>query len=198
MVRVKLNFLQRVRGILFAPRTEWPAIEREFTEPAFLFVRYAALLALVPAAADFIGRSVIGVRVSAGLFHEPVVLGLAKAATGYLLSFVIVYLIAIAINLLSPRFGGRRHFMSALKLSIYGYTPVWFAGIFLALPGLRFLTLLSLYGGYLLWTGLPVLLGVPARRAGLFAALIVVVGIVLTILLGLTASLIFLLPENLG
>ena len=38
----------------------------------------------------------------------------------------------------------------AFKLAVYSYTPVWLAGIFLLLPGLRFLIVPSFYGVYLL------------------------------------------------
>ena len=36
-------------------------------------------------------------------------------------------------------FGGRADFDSAFKLAVYSFTPVWLAGIFLLVPGLRFL-----------------------------------------------------------
>jgi hypothetical protein len=130
MVRVKFNLFERIKDILLTPRSEWPVIEREFTEPAFLFVRYVALLALIPALAGFIGQSLVGVEVSVGTFREPLLTGLTNAAISYLLSFLIVYVVAIAIDLLAQSFGGERNFMHALKLSVYAHTPVWLAGIF--------------------------------------------------------------------
>jgi hypothetical protein len=191
MVRVRLNLPERVKNILMTPRSEWAAVAREFTEPAFLFVRYVAVLALVPALAGFIGQSLVGVKVSVGTFREPVLSGLAHAAIGYLLSFVIVYVVALAIDLLAAPFGGRSNFMNALKLSVYAHTPVWLAGIFLLMPGLRFLTILSLYGGYLLWTGLPVLLDVPRARVPAFVAAILAIAVALTLLLALATSFVF-------
>lgn len=191
MVRVRFNLPERARNILLAPRREWPVIEREFTEPAFLFARYVAVLALIPALAGFIGSSLVGVKVSAGTFREPLVSGFASAAIGYLLSFVIVYVTALVIDSLAPRFDGRRNFMQALKLSAYAHTPVWLAGIFLVVPGLRFLTVLSFYGGYLLWTGLPVLMGVPRSRALLLAAAIVIVTVIATVSLAIVTHFVF-------
>ena len=46
------------------------------------------------------------------------------------------------------------------------------AGVFLLLPGLRFLLLLGFYGAYILWLGLPRL--TKAKRVPDFAALIVI------------------------
>lgn len=197
MVRVKLNILQRIRNILFTPRTEWPVIEREFTEPAFLFVRYVAILAAIPALAGFIGTSLVGVKVSIGTFREPLATGLSNAVISYLLTFVIVYVMALVIDMLAPIFGGQRNFMNALKLSVYAHTPVWLAGIFLVVPGLRFLTILSLYSGYLLWTGLPVLMDAPRRRAPVYTVTILVIAFVVIVLLALIKDFVFSLPRAL-
>jgi hypothetical protein len=76
-----------------------------------------------------------------------------------------VYIIASVIDLLAPRFGGKKNFPNALKLSVYSHTPLWLAGVFLLIPGLNFLLILGLYGFYLLWVGLPILMGVPNERA---------------------------------
>lgn len=197
MVRVKFNLFERVKNILLTPRTEWPVIEREFTEPAFLFVRYVAILALIPALAGFVGQSLVGVKVSVGTFREPVVSGLTNAAISYLLSFLIVYVMAMVIDLLAQSFGGQRNFMHALKLSVYAHTPVWLAGIFLVMPGLRFLTVLGLYSVYLLWTGAPPLMRVPRNGAPLFALAIIVTAFVVIVLLALIKDFIFALPRNL-
>lgn len=196
MVRVKFNLFERIKDILLTPRSEWPVIEREFTEPAFLFVRYVALLALIPALAGFIGQSLVGVEVSVGTFREPLLTGLTNAAISYLLSFLIVYVVAIAIDLLAQSFGGERNFMHALKLSVYAHTPVWLAGIFLLMPGLRFLTVLGLYSGYLLATGSQQLMDVPRNRAPLFALTIIILAFVLIVVLALIKEFVVALPRT--
>ena len=90
-------------------------------------------------------------------------------------SFVIVYAVALIIDVLAPSFRAERNFSAALKLSVYSFTPVWLAGIFILIPGLRFLSILGLYGLYLLWTGLTPLMEV-ARDKSFFYALCVVCG----------------------
>jgi hypothetical protein len=133
------KLLARVKAILVAPQTEWLAIAREPGEPVALFVRYVAILAAIPALARFIGSSLIG-------GYTPVLFGLVGAIVSYLLTFGIVYAVAAIIEWLAPKFGGRRDFQNAFKLSVYSYTPVWLAGVFLLIPGLSFLTVLGLYG----------------------------------------------------
>ena len=149
-----MKLVERVRALLLTPRLEWKVIEQEPKTSSDLFIDYVAILAAIPEVARFIGQSFVG-------DYAPIVPSLVRMVVVYLLTFVMVYIIACVINVLAPRFGGRKNFDNALKLSVYSYTPVWLAGIFLLVPGLSFLTTLGLYGFYLLWIGLPPLLGVP-------------------------------------
>jgi hypothetical protein len=164
-----MNVIQRIRGLLLSPSREWRAIERESGEPAFLFGRYVAILAIIPAVFGFIGNSVIGVEVSAGSFRVPVLAGLVDATLSYLFSFVIVYVTALIIDALARYFEADRYFPNALKLAAYSFTPVWLCGLFLVLPGLRFLTLFGLYGIVILWIGISILLRSSRLHAGLHA-----------------------------
>jgi len=92
--------------------------------------------------------------------------------------------VALIIDALAPRFGAQKSFPNALKLAVYSHTPAWLAGIFLLVPGLSFLTILGLYGFYLLWTGLPPLMRTPREQALPYAAAVVVCALVLAIVLG--------------
>ena len=157
-----MMLLERVKEIMLTPRAAWPAIAQDPSHPSVLFVNYVAILAAIPEIANFIGRSLIG-------GYQPVLAGLLRAVVVYLAAFGVVYLLACVIDVLAPRFGGRKHFANALKLSVYSLTPLWLAGVFLLVPGLSFLLVLGVYGAYLLWIGLPLLMGVPAERAPIYA-----------------------------
>ena len=113
--------------------------------------------------ARFIGQSFVG-------DYAPIVPSLVRMVVVYLLTFVMVYIIACVINVLAPRFGGRKNFGNALKLSVYSHTPLWLAGIFLLIPGMNFLLILGVYGLYLFWIGLPLLMQVPDDKALPYAA----------------------------
>lgn len=188
--------IARVQGLLLDPQREWAKIDRESGEPAHLFLNYVVILALIPALAEFIGASIIGVTVSVGTFRVPVLAGLLNAVISYLFSFVLVYVVALVIDALAPGFGTARHFPSALKLSVYSFTPAWLAGIFLLLPGLSFLTIAGLYGFFLLLVGLPVVLRTPRARALAYAASVTVAALVVTFLLALIQSAIAVLPGS--
>jgi hypothetical protein len=180
-----MNLLERIKGILFRPADEWSAIEHESGNPAYLFRNYVAKLAAIPAIAGFIGGSVVGVSVAgAGWVRLPVLSGLFNAAVSYILTFVVVYAVAVIIDLLASSFGGKRDFQNALKLSAYSFTPAWLAGVFLIVPGLRFLTVLGLYGLYLLWVGLPQLMKSPRGKTLYYAAAVAVCVILIEAAIG--------------
>jgi len=161
-----MDIIKRIKGILLIPEAEWEAIEQEPGTPGYLFAEYVVYLAAIPALAGFIGRSVIGVSVpGVGTIRAPLFSGLLGAVIEYLLIFVVVYAIAIIIDMLAPTFRAQKNFANALKLTVYSCTPAWLAGIFLLVPGLRFLTIAGLYGMYLMWLGLPRLMKAPRDSA---------------------------------
>jgi hypothetical protein len=187
-----VNAASRAKAIIFHPNAEWPRIEQESGDPAFLLTRYVVLLALVPAACGFIGACLIGVIVPGlGAVRAPVLDGLFSAVFGYVMTGVTVLVLALIIDVLAPLFGGRRDFDGAFKLAVYSFTPVWLAGIFLLLPGLRFLTLSGFYGAYILMTGLPLMMKSPARWAYLYAAVIVIFACVLILLTSTAQRILF-------
>ena len=183
-----MNVVERAKAIILTPKTEWPVIANDPGDPGYLFTNYVAILAAIPAVASFIGTSLIGV----GSYRVPVVTGLFNAIVTYVLSFVIVYVLAFIIDALAPTFGGQKSFANALKLAVYSYTPAWLAGIFFLIPVLSFLAILSLYGLYLVWTGIPTLMKAPQERSTAYTAAIVVSAIVITVVLGLLQAALFL------
>jgi Yip1 domain len=156
-----LELLTRVRTIMVAPQAEWPVVAGESNDGSA--IRYTAILALIPAVARFVGGWLIGGYTR----FLPALIG---AVVAYALSFVLVLAVALAVDWLAPRFGGRRGYGQALRLTAYAFTPVWLAGVFLLVPGASFLVLLGLYGFYLMWTGIPVLMRAPAKQILPYAA----------------------------
>jgi hypothetical protein len=191
----QMNVLARLGGILLRPATEWQSIAQEDGELSYVLNIYVAILAAVPALAGLVGFSAIGAGVpNVGTVRVPVFSGLAGAVFGYVFAFVSVYLIAVIINLFAGRYGGTKSFSAALKLAVYSYTPVWVTGVFLLLPGLRFLTVLGLYGCYLLWVGLPVLMKAPREQLLRYTATVVAAALIVRFLIGSGEAVLFSLP----
>jgi hypothetical protein len=181
-----MNVVERVKGIILKPAEEWRVIEGESGNVQYLFVNYVAILALIPLVCGVIGTSLVGVSLpGGGTLRVGFGVSLVTMIVLYLLTFVIVYVLALIIDGLSSRFGGQPHFENALKLSVYSYTPFWLAGIFALHPSLSFLGILGLYGFYLLYVGVPVLMKVPRERALIYCIAVVACGIVIWFLVSL-------------
>lgn len=178
------RFVTRVWAILIRPEAEWATIVAEPPASPVLLLRYVALLALIPPLARFAGASLVGA-------YAPVLRSLAGAIAIYLSSFVIVYAVGFAIDLIAPRFGGQKNFANALKLAVYAATPVWLAGIFFIVPGLSFLAIFGLYATYLLWCGLPVAMRAPAERTLAYAAAVCLIALVIVVASGLLVAPLF-------
>ncbi len=183
-----LDIVQRAKGIVLAPAAEWRAIEPESGDTAYLFVNYVAILAAIPPVCEFLRRILFGWRGPRFGFHH-VHHGFFGALFGavlhWLAAFVIVYAMAIIIDGLAPTFSGQKNQQNAMKLAVYSMTPAWLAGVFALIPGLGFLRLLALlYGVYLFWLGLPILMKPPPDRTGPYALAAIVCGIVLWVVVG--------------
>ena len=174
-----LELLERVKAIMLRPSTEWLVIEKEPSTLGGLLLRYVAILAAIPELAHLIGQSLIGAA------HTPIVSSPLRALIVYVVTFAMVYIIAGVIDLLAPRFGAQKNFPNAVKLSVYSHTPLWLAGIFLLIPGLNFLMILGLYGFYLLWVGLPLLMGVKKQEALPYAVFVAACALIPAVVLSL-------------
>jgi len=190
-----MNVAARVKAILTDPMAAWARIENEAGDPGFLLSRYVGVLALIPALAGFSGATLIGVIVPGGATARASLFnGASGAVFGYVMSCATALVLGLVMDLLAPLFGGRRNFNNAFKLAVYSLTPVWIAGMFLVLPGLRFIVLTGCYGAYLLWLGLPRLAKVPEEQAANFTAVIVVCAWVLLYLTAVAQRVMFGTP----
>jgi len=179
-----MDIVARAKAIMLTPKTEWPVIEHERGDPTYLFSNYVAILAAIPAVCGFIGASIIGISVPIlGTVRVGIVSGIASALVQYVLTFVMVYVMAL-IDGLAPTFKGQKNQANALKLAVYSMTPAWLAGVFSVIPGLRLLSILGLYGLYLLWVGLPLLMKAPPEKSTGYAAAIVVCAIIISLVIG--------------
>lgn len=178
-----MNLVERVKAIIMTPKTEWMTIAVEPGDPQYLFTNYVAILAAIPAVCRFLGMSIIGVNMPmVGTFRVGIVSGLASAIVQYLLTFVVVYVMALIIDALAPTFGGQKSQPDALKLAVYSMTPVWLVGVFSLIPALAILGILGLYGLYLFWIGAPILMKTPADKAIAYTAAVGVCTVVLMLI----------------
>ncbi|NVM87132.1 hypothetical protein FHT32_000755 [Variovorax sp. SG517] len=194
-----MNLVERVQAILLKPKATWPEIDAEPADAASLYKNYVMILALIPALASFIGLSLIGIGAFGVSFRVPLASGLANMVVGYVLSLVMVFVLALIIDAMAPTFEGTKSQIGALKLSAYASTAAFVGGVFSLLPSLSVLgALAALYGIYLLYTGLPVLMKCPPDKAVAYTAVVVVCAIVGGVVIAWVLALLTPSPMRLG
>lgn len=175
-----MDLVHRVKDILLRPKETWPVVKSEGTTIGRIYKSYALILAAIPTVAQaigllLIGTSFIGIRYRASLDSA-----LGEAILSYCVSLVALYIVALIINSLAPKFASRKNLTNAFKLVAYSWTPSWIAGVLLLIPSLASLAkLASLYGLYLLYLGLPVLMDTPREKVTLYFLSAVILSIIL-------------------
>ncbi|WP_339821538.1 Yip1 family protein [uncultured Parasphingorhabdus sp.] len=190
------SLLQRVKAILLQPRAEWPVIEAETTSIASLYKSYILPLAAIGPVAGFIHAVVFG-NSFFGITHRPSFMSaLSSAVVSYIFTLIGVFLMALVIDFLAPRFGGTANRNNAFKLAAYSATAAWVAGAFQLIPGLGMLAILGLYGLYLLFVGIPVMMKAPEDKALIYTGAILAVGFVAGLIFSVILAPLMLLTSS--
>lgn len=171
-----MDLINRAKNILLTPKTEWPVVAAEASSTGSLMT-YAAILALIPAVAGFLGAQVM-------LGAAAQLLGMGYFLTISLVSYAVglglIFGMGMVANALAPSFGGSAGENSGLKLVVYSGTSVWVAGILSFIPALAMIAALVglVYAGYLIYLGCQSVLNVPSDKAGGFTGALIVIWIV--------------------
>lgn len=169
------SLFERVKNILLQPKAEWPRIDSEPATVAGLFTSYAMILAAIGPVASVIGLTLAGV---------PIGYSLPMALVSYVVGLAVVFVTSLIIDALAPTFGGTKNQVQATKLAVYSSTPGWLVGVLALIPPLLPLMavlgfLALIYGIYLLYLGLPLLMKVSEDKAVGYVAVVVVAWIII-------------------
>ena len=116
-----MSLQTRVVAILTKPADEWRTIAAEPATVEGLMRGYAAPLAAIPAIAQFIGFSLIGITVPVfgGAIRIGIVRSFANAVVAWVFALVGAWIAALVIEKLAPTFQSRGNTAQALKLVVY-------------------------------------------------------------------------------
>ena len=180
----------RVVNILTKPQQEWAAIAVENTDPRTLTLGYIAILAAIPAAATFVGMSVIGVSTFLGtMVRIGMVRGLSSAIVQYVLTIAGAHAAALVVNKLAPTFKSQPSAIQALKLVAYASTAVWVAGALNIIPALSPIAFLAgLYSIYLFYLGMTPLMKTPDDQVLPYMVVSAVIVVAIMLLAGVLAA----------
>lgn len=175
------KLVERVKGILLAPKLEWPVIAAEQETVKGLFRRYAMPLAAIGPIATVISKL---------LFDDKDILSvLLYGAVSFGLSLLVAYMLGVVIDGLAHNFRSEKNVLQSMKLGVYAMTPFWLLGILNLLPGDApsvISLLVGIYGAYLVYCGLPALKQTPQEQQLTYTLVTVVVwGLLSMVVVGL-------------
>jgi hypothetical protein len=178
--------IERVKQIIVAPREALASAKSEVWETQLVLKEYVAVLAAIPAVAQFIGRVVVGHP----LLPKPNFFkALLFSVILYGLSVVGVVLLGKILAALAPNFASDKDDQNAFKLAVCVFTPSFVAGAFSMVPALSAVWLFGgIYGIYILYIGLPILLNTPQDKVQVFTVVGTLVWIALTLAISYLAT----------
>lgn len=178
--------LSHVWGLLSNPEREWKAIRKERCTIGRCYCSHVLILAAIPAISGFIGTAYIGWQIGA---REPIRLtpasALQIALIYYLTMLVAVATLGKLIQWMGETYGARQPLSQSVALAAYTATPLFLIGIMQLYPVLWLNMLVGLpalaYSVYLLYSGVPIMMGISKERGFLFASAVLAVGLVMLV-----------------
>lgn len=175
-----MNFVDRLKGTLLSPKTEWPKIAAEPMTTQGIYTGWVMILAVIGPLASLVTTRNIGL-----------------ALGQYAMMLAMTAIMAFVIDALAPSFGGRKDSVAALKLSAFSYTAAFVGGIFALLGTLGGILSLvaAVYAWYTFFLGAPVLGKCAPEKALPYTIVVVIAGIVIGIVLGMAMASVGLAPK---
>ncbi|MGE4322767.1 MAG: Yip1 family protein [Sphingobium sp.] len=169
----------RAKALVLKPRETWAIIDAESSTVASLYIPYVAMLAAIGPVASLLGGQIFGYGAFGIRYRPGLTSALSSAVVSYVLTLVGVFVLALVINALAPRFGGQKNQTQALKVAAYSGTAAWIAAICGLIPALAVVGLAGLYSLYLLYLGLPRLMKAPDDKALSYTVVVILLTAIL-------------------
>ena len=156
-----------------------------------IMIRYVAVLAAIPSFAFLIGfywySSITSYNTTFvnDYNYSATDFIFITAVLAYILFIVAVCVLGVAFRLLAPKFNSSAEGAKPFKLAAYVYTPIFLVSILDIIPiGYAYLGVLGLpYGLYILYRGLPTLLGTPKEKALSYVIVAAIAAVVVFVLI---------------
>lgn len=180
-----MNLIERIKNIITNPKSEWEKINTEEQTLSAVITTYVVPLALLGAAATFIGYGFIGIDY--GFFRmKGMEWGIKMAVVQVVSAVVGVIVTAYVVDALAPSFSSTKNINKSAQLVAYGYTPAFIGALLNIFPAIGWLgSLFGLYGVYLMYLGLGPLKNTPEDKKVIYLVVTIVVLIVVYAILGM-------------
>ncbi len=188
--------LQHVWGLFTNPKSEWVAIRDDECTIGKCYAIHVLILAAIPAISGFIGTTQFGWQIGAG---DPVKLTMQSAGLisilYYLAMLVGVFSMGYMIHWMGGTYGADVQLSQAVVLAAYTATPLFLIGLMELYPVLWVNMVVGIpalaYTVYLLYTGVPIMMGISEDRGFLFSSAVLAVGLVAFVALLATTAILW-------
>jgi len=173
--------LSHIWGIYTHPKKEWKKIADRH-ESFVNALTHTLFISLIPAVCAYYSSVNIGWSVGAG---DPIYLtensALAMAIIMYFGLIGGVLALGLMAHWMAHSFGADPSHVQAIEVSAYTATPLYMVGFATLYPELWFVMLVGLagiaYAVYMLYTGVPIVMGIDEDRGFIYASSLVTVGL---------------------
>jgi len=178
------EIIERIKAIVLRTRQTWEEIESEETPASRLMVHYVLVLAAVPALALFIGQWIIGIHIPfAGVYHFSFGASVLLSVINYIVIVAMIWAVARILMFVAPKFGSLGDEDACFKMAVYSFFPYLAAGVIFIIPSFSVIVYLTaLYGLYIMYLGLPIILKTPEEKTIPFMVVIVVAAIMVFVI----------------
>ena len=181
--------LNHAFGLFTHPDSEWTAIGKEHAPPRRLYVAYVLVLAAIAPICAYISTAHFGWTVGADrLIKLTEISALQMSVLTYLAMLVGVFALGYAINWMAKTYGANDEEIPSkgIALAAYSCTPLFLAGFALLYPVPWFNAIVFMiaagYGAWLMYDGIPIVMGIHKDRAVMYAGSLLTVALVILVL----------------
>jgi hypothetical protein len=180
--------LSHAFGLFSHPDKEWATIRKEHETPTRLYVTYVVILAAIAPICAYISTAHFGWAVGADrLIKLTEISAIQLSVLTYLAMLVGVFALGYAINWMARTYGAREEHVpsNGIALAAYSCTPLFLAGFALLYPQPWFNAIVFLaaacYGAWLMFDGLPIVMGIEKDRAVMYGGALLTVALVILV-----------------
>ena len=175
--------LSHILGLFINPKKEWQAIHDSECSVSKCYLSYVLILAAIPPVSGYFGTTLFGWQFGG---RDAIKLApdsaLFIAVAYYLVMLVGVFTMGVMIQWMGKTYGTDQPLARTVTLAAYTATPLFLVGIFELLPIIWVNFLVGLpalgYTVVLLYTGLPIMMGISEEKGFLFSSAVLAVGLV--------------------
>lgn len=180
--------LSHAFGLFTKPDTEWAAIRKEHETPRRVYVAYVLVLAAIAPICAYISTAHFGWTVgSERIVKLTEISALQLSVLTYLAMLVGVFALGYSVNWMARTYGAKEEHTpsNGIALAAYSCTPLFLAGFALLYPVPWFNAAVFLaaacYGAWLMYDGLPIIMGIEQDRAVFYGGALLTVSLVILV-----------------